>query len=200
MKKQLTLHVTLPIFLLALLMAGACSRDQGPMAPDPLIVDVDDPGDFGPIGARSSEWDSIFDASDHSDYSLIAGTINGGSGGSLEGTVYAYDDTFHLVVPAGAYTGTSKLKLLVPNSGVPVFRLEPHGLTFDEDLTVTLDYSRWLGVGGFDHGDNCELLYMNEATEEFDALSPPVSFLADSLQPTVSFETDHFSRWIAKKK
>jgi len=186
------------VFAIALLMSGACSRGEGPF--EPALSDPDASAPIGSHGNRSgSEFDSVLAASDHSDYSLIASTINGAYGGSLEGTVVAYKDTFQLSVPADAYTGIYKIKILVPNSGVPVFRLQPHGVSFDEDVTVVFDYSHWIGIGGFDHGDSCEVFYMDEVNEEFDALSPPAVFVADSLAPTVSFDTDHFSRWVVKK-
>lgn len=197
MHRHPSFHVSFAVFALALLMSGACSRGENPFEP---VGEIHVPTGSGFDGGRSgSEFDSVLSASQHSDYSLIAGTINGTYGGSIEGTVVNYKDTFSLTVQAASYPGTEKLRLLVPNSGVPVFRLEPHGSTFDEDVTVVLDYSFWIGVGGFDHGDSCELFYMDEVNEEFDALSPPVVFVADSLAPTVSFDTDHFSRWAVKK-
>ena len=61
------------------------------------------------------------------------------------------------------------------------------------------DYSRWLTTGYLSSGDGCEILYMNEATEQFESLSPAVTFTADATNSTVTFATAHFSRWVIDK-
>jgi hypothetical protein len=179
--------------LLLLAMIAGCSQEgqsppTGPVAPSETPLGQ-------PLGAREefsfAEW---LAAADHKDYSLISGSFGSGDG-TLMGTVAGYSDTCRLVVPAGAYQGQNPLSMLIPRSGVPVYQLLPHGQTFNTAVTVTFDYSKWLAAGDFAHGDSCEVLYMDEVNKEFDTLSPRAIFVADSLAPTVSFQTLHFSHW-----
>lgn len=179
--------------LLLLAMIAACSQDG--QSPPTRPLSLAETPSAQPLGAREepsfAEW---LAAADHEDYSLISGSFGSGDG-TLMGTVAGYSDTCRLVVPAGAYQGLSPLSLLVPRAGVAVYQLLPHGQTFNTAVTVTLDYSKWLAAGDFAHGDSCEVLYMDEVNEEFDTLSPRAIFIADSLAPTVSFQTLHFSHW-----
>jgi hypothetical protein len=184
--------------LLLLALFTACSQDG--QAPPTRPVALGETPFSQPLGAREElSFAELLEASDHEDYSLISGSFGGG-GGSLIGTVAGYSDTCKLVVPAGSYQGLNPLSLLVPRSGVAVYQLLPHGQTFNSAVTVTFDYSKWLAAGDFAHGDSCEVLYMDEVNEEFDALSPRALFVADSLAPTVSFQTLHFSRWLIGNK
>lgn len=184
--------------ILVLVFAASCSRN-GELPPTGLD-DAAPAGSVQPNAPREElSFAELLEASDHEDYSLISGSFGGGSG-TLMGTVAGYADTCKLQVPAGAYQGMSPLSLRVPRSGVAVYQLLPHGQTFNSAVTVTLDYSKWLAAGDFAHGDTCEVLYMDEVNEEFDQLSPRALFVADSLAPTVSFQTLHFSRWAIGNK
>lgn len=189
------IHFSLSI--LVLMLAVGCSR-EGEL-PTAGLDDALPASSAPPLTPREElSFAELLEASDHEDYSLISGSFGGGSG-TLMGTVAGYSDTCKLQVPAGAYQGMSPLSLLVPRSGVPVYQLLPHGQTFGSAVTVTLDYSKWLAGGTFAQGDTCEVLYMDEVNEEFDQLSPRAIFVADSLAPTVSFQTLHFSRWLVGK-
>jgi hypothetical protein len=181
------------LVLLLLALAAGCSRD-GQSPPTRPVALGELPTGQSPGTREELSFAEWLAAADHEDYSLISGSF-GSSGGTLMGTVAGYADTCKLFVPAGAHQGLSPLSLLVPRSGVPVYQLLPHGQTFSSAVTVTLDYSKWLAAGAFAHGDSCEVLYMDEVNEEFDPLSPRAIFVADSLAPTVSFQTLHFSHW-----
>ena len=172
------------------LLAIGCSNGVSPLGPEQGGAS----GDV-PAGDRNfTEFLSLLAASQHEDYVTIASVIQGFSGGSVSGSVAGYGGNFSITIPAEAFSGSDTLKILVPTDHVPVYQLLPHR-NFSKELTVTLDYELWLDDGAFAHGDSCEVFFMNESTEEFERLSPPAIFVADSTASTVSFKTTHFSRW-----
>ncbi len=188
------LRCFVPLFIVIAAVLG-CSDSYDPVAPDLTQDDAWQGG--GGIGDRSS-FQQVLKDSQHENYTEVSGEIDGGAGGSFSGSVSGYQNSFSLSVPAGAFQGFSTLKILVPNEAVPVYQLLPHS-NFDEDVTVTLDYYMWIVEGDIAHGDSCEVFFMNEVTEEFEQLPTRATFVADSTAASVSFETDHFSRWHIKK-
>jgi hypothetical protein len=189
----------LALALLTALLAG-CSRDGDTPLSSPITFDT--PGELpagGPLGERSElTFAEAMAASESATYASIS--IAQPDGATLLGTCPGYSDTCKLEVPSGAYQGLLPLTIMVPCTEAPVYQLLPHGQTFNTAVTVTLDYSLWLTNGTLAVGDTLELFYMDEVNEEFVRLSPPAIAVADSAGPTITFQTLHFSRWLAGKK
>jgi hypothetical protein len=186
-------HPRLALSALAILVAllAGCSRDGD----SPLIAPraLDAPAGVA-LGERSlPDFAEVLETAEQGSYCSASGQIGGG--GSLLLTAPGYSDTCRLEVPVGYYQDTDPLSLKVPVGGVPVFELLPHGTTFTNAVTVTLDYSPWLDGTTFAVGDTLEIFYMDEVEEEFVALSPQAILVADSLDTTIAFQTLHFSRW-----
>ncbi|MCP4548143.1 MAG: hypothetical protein GY835_16890 [bacterium] len=150
----------------------------------------------GTLSLGGSDWDYYYNASLSAIYENVQGCIDGGIGGTVQGSVNGYDTDFKIKVKPGAYSGSKTLTIMVPLGGEPVYQLLPHGIDFDLSVTVTLDYSHWLDTGRILEDESYRLLYMNEADGTFEVLTPPVSFIADPDEPTITFGTSHFSRWV----
>ena len=181
------------ILLAVFALLAGCSSRLDPLAPEDPGLEEQDPGNLGDRSAL--DFEAVLQASLQASYTEISQFINGSLGGSFSGQVPGYSHSFSMSIPAGACQAFGAFKILVPNDGLPVYQLLPH-MQFSQNVTIVLDYSKWLAEGTFSAGDSCELLYMNEETQEFEPLAPRVLFAADAVNPTVSFSTSHFSRWI----
>ncbi len=148
---------------------------------------------------EGTAFQQLLEASDHENYTTLSSTIGGFSGGTVSGTVSGYQSAFSVTVPNQSFSGSRDITMMVPTDAVPVYQLLPHG-TFTTPVTVVLDYYFWITEGTIEHGDSCEVYFMNEVTEEFDVLSPRAIFVADSLNANISFTTSHFSNWAVKDK
>jgi hypothetical protein len=194
-----SLLVILCLCLLQLSMGCDNSGSLPPLAAETdANIGANDPVDCS--SKLALDWDAWYQASNSIKYSSLSDDLDGTYGDVLTGSVTGYTDLFGLVVPAGAYPGIHELEMLVPTGGKPIYQLLPHGKTFSVAVTVILDYSKWLASGYLTAGNACEVLYMNEAIEEFESLSPPATFTVSSTNTTISFQTDHFSRWVLSEE
>jgi hypothetical protein len=182
--------VCLFVWALLFIVLG-CSEISTPLGPedDSVELGLPSPGD-----RTTSEFVNHLAASDHWNYESISATISGESGGTVSGSVTGYRNAFSITAPEQSFLGSRDLTIMVPKSGVPIYHLLPHG-EFDKAVTVTLDYYLWITNGEIAHGDNYEVLFMNEESLAYETLSPRVLFVADSTASTVKFMTTHFSRW-----
>ena len=186
--------ILLPFLIVVLICAGCSSRFDpvGPDALDEASIPANDEFSAEDRGDLGFLWS--LEMSQHDNYTEITGPISHQTGGTISGSVSGYQHPFTLDVPAGACQSLCNLQILVPNEGIPVYQLLPH-MQFNKEVTVTLDYYKWLQSGHLTAGEDYEVFYMNEVTMEYERCSPPAVFTASSAQSTVSFKTDHFSRW-----
>ena len=203
--QQTGLALVCSLTLMALVLC-ACGEHDDLSSPAAFsgLADKTDPEPTDPIPLDQEYLHEMWIGSNHDDWDIITGVINPESGGRIVGVPQSWpaDYEFVLFIPGGAIDGTEpvEISIHVPSyvpgdEHVPVYKLEPHGLIFNEPVLVQFCYPPWL---------NSYPGYRKYCFWREEGVVEPVYFFSDEewLTPSpddarlgIRFRTLHFSRW-----